>query len=227
MQCIHAGPNAVFVFARFHIFRAGFQCSLKYAVGIACARRIGDEAHTIEAMAHRARRAEIAAIFAERGAYVGRGAVTVIGQCFNDDGNAAGAIAFIAHFIIAFGIPARCLVDGALDIILGHRLRLGGIDRKAQARVHVRIGHPHFRRNGNFARKLRKLRRTLFVLRTFAMLNVLEFAMACHGSTLLWLKDRMQCPYIRRAPLGKPCALGALHRGRGKSRPYARPSADL
>jgi hypothetical protein len=35
------------------------------------------------------------------------------------------------------------------------------------------------------------------------MLDILEFAMACHGSALLWLKDMKPRPYIRRAPLGK------------------------
>ena len=34
-------------------------------------------------------------------------------------------------------------VDGALDIVLWHRLRLGVIDRQPQARVHIRIGSAH------------------------------------------------------------------------------------
>ena len=153
-----------------------------------------------------------AAIFAECRAHIGGGAVAVVGQCLNDDRNAAGAIAFIAHFIIAFRIAADCLIDCALDIILGHRLCLGRIHRKAKARVHVGIGHAHLRRHGNFARQLRKLRRTLFVLSALTMLDILEFAMACHGSALLWLKDMKPRPYIRRAPLGKTSALAQLNR---------------
>ena len=211
MQAVHRGPDAVFVFARLHIFCASFQCGFKDAVGVACADRVSDQAHTVEPVAHRAGCAKIAAIFAECRAHIGCGAVAVVGQCLNDDRNAAGAIAFIAHFIIAFRVAARCLIDCALDIILGHRLCLGRIDRKAKARVHVGIGHAHFRRHGNFARQLRKLRRTLLVLRALTMLDILEFAMACHGSALLWLKDMKPRPYIRHAPLGKTSASARLH----------------
>jgi len=35
------------------------------------------------------------------------------------------------------------------------------------------------------------------------MLDIFEFAMACHGSALFWLKELMARPYIRRAPFGK------------------------
>ena len=207
MQRIHASPDAVLVFGRLNIFSACLQCGFEYAVGVASVGGIGDQAHPVEPVAHRARGGKVAAIFAECGAHIGCGAVAVVGQCLNDDGNAAGTVAFIAHFVITFGVTADCLVDGALDVILGNRLRLGGVHRKTKTGVHVRIGHPHLRRDGNFARKLGKLRRTLLVLRTLAMLDIFEFTMACHGSSLLWLRDMKPRPYIRHAPLGKSCAL--------------------
>ena len=139
-------------------------------------------------MAHRARRAKVAAILAERGAHIGCGAVAVVGQRLDDHGNAAGAIALIAHFFVILRIAAARLVDRALDIVLGHRLRLGRVDREAQAGVHVRIGHAHFRCDGDFAAELGKHRGALLILRALAVHDVLEFAMACHGSLLCWLK---------------------------------------
>ena len=105
-------------------------------------------------MCNRARCTQIASVFAECRTYVGRCAIAVIGQCLNDNRNAAGAITFVAHFVISFAVVARCFVNRALDIILGHRLRLGGIDRKAQTRVKIRIGHAHFRSNRYFPAKL-------------------------------------------------------------------------
>jgi len=45
------------------------------------------------------------------------------------------------------------------------------------------------------------------------MLDIFEFAMACHGSALLWLKDMKPRPYIMHAPLGKTSASAQLNRG--------------
>ena len=68
---------------------------------------------------------------------------------------------------------------------LAQRLRVMiGVDRRAQARVHVRIGHAHLRRDGDFAGQLGKHRAALLVLRALAMHDVLEFGMACHDDPL-------------------------------------------
>src|SRR3546814_2825763 len=74
-----------------------------------------------------------------------RCAVAIVGQRLNDQGYACGAKAFIADFFIIISATNRCLVDCALYVVFGHGLRLGGVDREAQTRVHVRIGHAHFR----------------------------------------------------------------------------------
>src|SRR3546814_9236578 len=79
----------------------------------------------VETVADAARGAEVAAILAERGADVGRGAVAVVGQCLDDQRDAAGAIALVADLLVIIAFAARRLVDRALDIVLGHRLRLG------------------------------------------------------------------------------------------------------
>src|SRR3546814_1598868 len=90
------------------------------------------------------------------------------------------AKAFIADFFIIISATNRCLVDCALYVVLGHGLRLGGVDREAQTRVHVRIGHAHFRGDGDFAAELREHGGALLVLRALAMHDILEFAVTGH-----------------------------------------------
>ena len=57
------------------------------------------------------------------GADVGGGAVAVVGQRLDDDGDAARAVALVADLLVVLGVAARGLLDGALDIVLRHRLR--------------------------------------------------------------------------------------------------------
>src|SRR3546814_7137246 len=109
-----------------------------------------------------------------------RWAVAIVGQRLNDQGYACGAKAFIADFFIIISATNRCLVDCALYVVLGHGLRLGGVDREAQTRVHVRIGHAHFRGDGDFAAEFREHGGALLVLRALAMHDILEFAVTGH-----------------------------------------------
>src|SRR3546814_9281865 len=106
------------ILARRDVLGPCFQRGFEQRVGVARARRIGDEAHPIEAVADRARRAEIAAVLRHRGAHVGDGAVAVVGQRLDDQRNAAGAEAFVADFLVILAVALRCLVDRALDIVI-------------------------------------------------------------------------------------------------------------
>ncbi|MCY1172893.1 hypothetical protein D9M73_130370 [compost metagenome] len=172
--------------ARLHVLGTGLKRCLEHLFGIARGRRIGDQAHPVERMADRARCAEVAAILGHAGAHVGGGAVAVVGERLDDQRNAAGAEAFVADFLVILGVALRRLVDRALDIVLGHRLRLGGVDRHAQARVHVRIGQAHLGGDGDFAAELGKHARALLILRALAVHDVLIFGMACHAYPAKW-----------------------------------------
>ena len=53
------------------------------------------------------------------------GALAVIGQRFDDDGHAAGAVTLIGDGLVVVGVAgAQRLVDGALDVVVGH---VGGL----------------------------------------------------------------------------------------------------
>ena len=57
-----------------------------------------------------------------------RGALAVVGQCLDDDGHAAGAVALVGDGLVVVGVArAERLIDGALDVVVGHvgSLRLG------------------------------------------------------------------------------------------------------
>ena len=49
---------------------------------------------------------ERAAVFGEGGADIGRGAVAVVGQRLDDDGDAAGAEALVAHLFVVLRVAA-------------------------------------------------------------------------------------------------------------------------
>jgi len=73
---------------------------------------------------------------------------------FDDHGDAAGSVALVADFLVILPVAAQRLLDGALDIVLGHVFRLRGDNGGAQSRVHHRIGQADLGGNGDFAREL-------------------------------------------------------------------------
>ena len=101
------------------------------------------------------------------------------------DGGAARAVALVADLVVVLGVAARALLDGALDVVLGHVLGPGRQDRGAQARVHVRIGHAHLGRDRDFAGELGEELRPDGVDAALAVHDVLELGMSGHGSLSL------------------------------------------
>jgi len=69
-------------------------------------------------------------------AHLGGGAVAVVGEGLYDDGHAVGAVALIHHVLKVVGVAgAQRLVDGALDVVVGHVGGLGFGDDGGQAGV--------------------------------------------------------------------------------------------
>ena len=125
-----------------HVVGAGFDGGFQHGVGRARRGRIGDLAHVREHVRHGAGGAEVAAVLREDRADRAAGAVAVVGQRLDDDGDAARAVALVADRLVVLGVAAGGLLDGALDVVLGHVLGARGLDGEAQARVHVGIGQP-------------------------------------------------------------------------------------
>ena len=139
------------------------------------------ETGSVSFMWDRAGLGQVAAGLGEIGAHVGSGTVAVVGQRLDDQRHAAGAIALVADLVVVLAVRARCLLDGAVDIVLGHVLDPGGDDGGAQAGIHVRIGQAHLRGHGDFAGKLGKELRALRILLALAVHDVGVLGMTGHG----------------------------------------------
>ncbi len=95
--------------------------------------------------------AEVAAVLAENGPHVGRGAVPVVGQHLDDEADAAGTEALVADLFHIVGVAGAGLLDRPVDVVLGHALGLGADDRQAQARVRGGIRHAGLGRQSDVA----------------------------------------------------------------------------
>ena len=190
MEAVDAGPDAVAILVRFDVFGTGLDRRFQDLVGIAGAGGIFDQPEPLEAVADAAARAQIAAILGEDRADVGRGAVAVVGQRFDDDRDSAGAEAFVADLLVIGGVAARRLVDRPLDIVLGHRLGARGDHRGTKTRIRIGVGQAHFRRDGDLAAQLGEEGGALLILRALPVHDVLVFGMPGHGCSLRQAESR-------------------------------------
>ena len=109
------------------------------------------------------------------------GAIAVVGQRFDDERGAAGAVTFVAHFFDVLGIAARRLFDRALDIVLRHVFFARGHDRRAQPCVERRVRQALLGRHRDFAGELGEELGALLILAPLAEHDVLELGMTGHG----------------------------------------------
>jgi len=109
------------------------------------------------------------------------GAVTVIGESFYDDGNAAGAVAFVHDFfVVVFVGITGSFFDDALDVLVGDVAGLGFGNEVSQLAVGIGIGAAFFNSNGNLTANLGKDFRFLAVGLFFLLFNVVPFGMSGH-----------------------------------------------
>ena len=108
--------------------------------------------------------------------------VTVVGQAVDHDGRAAGSVTFVAHLHVLDAVQfARAALDGTLDVVLGHALRLGLVDSQPQTRIRGQITAAGTRRDRDLLDQLREELAALLVLGALAMLDVRPFAVSCHS----------------------------------------------
>ena len=99
-----------------------------------------DDALAVERPADAALRAHALAVLIEVMADLRCGALAVVGQCLDDDGHAAGTVALVSNGLVVIGVArAERLVDGALDVVVGHvgSLRLGDDGREAGVVIRI------------------------------------------------------------------------------------------
>ena len=123
----------------------------------------------------------------ERGADVGGGTVAVVGQALDVHGDAGGTVALVHDVLVHGGIGTRAkgLIDGRLDLVLGHGLGLGLGDGGGQGGVVIGVGIvAQASGNGDVAAQLGEEGGTLGVLRTLTMLGSCPFRVSGHARLL-------------------------------------------
>lgn len=126
----------------------------------------GDGALALELERDGAGGAQVAASVREGGADVCGGAVLVVGQAVNIDGHARGAVALVGDLLVdgCVRAGAKGLVDGRLDLGVGHGDHAGALDGSGEGGVVVRVGvATDLGGNGDVARELGEERRALGV----------------------------------------------------------------
>src|SRR5690606_27306629 len=151
------------------------------------AGRVHEEPDVVEEVAHRAVGAQVPAELRERVAYVGGRAVAVVRHAVDDHGRAARAVALVADFLVIRAVALTCTApDGTVDVVLGHALRLGLLDGKAQPRVGADVAPAHARGHRDLADELGEQLAAFLVLGTLAVLDVCPLAVSGHGGLSSW-----------------------------------------
>ena len=134
---------------------------------------------------HRSLGTHVAAMFAERMAYLGHCAHPVVGHGVHDDRRAANAVALVADFLVVHTFQvAGGLVDVAFDGLGRHIRRLGLFDRETQPRVDTHVTTAGTGSDHDFANHPGPDLAALFVLAALAVLNIRPFAVSCHAKSL-------------------------------------------
>ncbi len=108
---------------------------LTHAVGL------GDRDHALaaEVVGDAARIRHRAAVARHRGAHICRGAVAVVGEALDQEGDAVRAVALVHDRVVIDGLARKTgtALDRAIDVVVGHRGLLGllhGIDQRSGCR---------------------------------------------------------------------------------------------
>ena len=106
-------------------------------------------------------------------------AVLVVGQRFDDERRAAGAVRLVGDlFVDDAGQFAGAALDRLLDVVGGHVHFLGRRDDRAQARVHARVAAAAAGRDRQFLDQARENLAALGVGRALLVLDRVPLGMA-------------------------------------------------
>src|SRR6266851_1399023 len=126
--------------------------------------------------------AEIASVLGEGVAHLRHGSDAVVAQAVHHHRRPARPVALVAGLLVADALQAaRAALRRALDRVLGHVRVVRLVDRKAQPRVHRRIGPAQARGHRDLLDQPREDLALLGVRRRFLVLYVGPSGMSCHG----------------------------------------------
>src|SRR6185437_1416157 len=132
----------------------------------------GYDAALLEHPSDAVRLAEVAAMARKDEPQLRDHAVAIIREHIGNDRDAAGAIALVNHFLeTAAAKLAGAFFDRAVDIVVGHRLCARGGDRRAQARVGIKVAAAKPRRNRDFLDQLGEELAALGIARSLLVLD--------------------------------------------------------
>ena len=184
VEGVGVGVDLEHVVRCLHVLGAGLQGVHHHGVLVQVLGVQDQHALLVEGPGHAAGGAQALAELVQQVPDLGGGALAVVGEGLHNDGHAIGAIALVDHALKVVGVPgAQSLVDGTLDVVVGHIGGLGLGDDGGQAGVIGGVaaaagldGHDHLA--GDLGENLR----ALGVGRALGLLYVMPLGMSRHGA---------------------------------------------
>src|SRR5262249_6381212 len=122
-----------------------------------------------------------AAVFREIASDVACGSIAIVGGALDHDRHAARPVSFICELFDVVGAGAAgTFFNGALNIVVGHALRFGSVDRLAQAKVGVDVAASQLGRHDDLARHLGVDHALLGINHSLLPLDIGPFRMTGH-----------------------------------------------
>src|SRR6185312_11171580 len=171
LEIFRRGEHDAFAIVGLYIVGAGIERGFEQLVLAAGLARVDEEfTDVLELERDRTRGAKVAAMLAQGAAYVGDGALRIVGHAVDDERDPRWAITLVADFLHLCGILAAGALERALDGVLGHVSGQRLVDAGTQARVAGRVRAAAARGDGDLADQLGEkfsATRVLGVLATF------------------------------------------------------------
>src|SRR5205823_9700195 len=116
-------------------------------------------------------------------AHLGNGAIAVIGDRLDQDGDPARTIALVGDLVQLLCLLAAAggTLNGALNVFLGHIQRPRALDGEPQAEIGVRVATTFAGGDGDLARQLGEHLAALGVVNALLTLDLSPFAVAGHS----------------------------------------------
>ena len=107
-----------------------------------------ENAFVVEKECERAHCSEVSRELVENGTHVGHRSRGVVGERVDENGDSVGAVSLVGHALVVALVFAHCVLNGALNVVVGHVFALGVGNDCAQVRVVFRLRSAFLNCNG-------------------------------------------------------------------------------